>query len=67
MRAATVDYDRLALTDVVETLIARDEREGGRTMRELARLIVDNVLAQLEPKTEGMPRTFVAEALNSRV
>ena len=35
------------LVDLVEGIIARDEREGGRTMRELSELIVERVLAYL--------------------
>ena len=35
------------LVDLVEGLLAQDEREGGKTMRGVSALIVDRVLAYL--------------------
>ena len=41
------------LVDLVEGLIADDEREGGRTMRELAEAIVDAVLKAVQEQAES--------------
>jgi hypothetical protein len=61
--------DRPALTDrvhplvlKVENIIATDEREGGRTQRELAALIVGCVLAESSGHQEAVAGDFNAEA-----
>ena len=53
--------DAAALVDVVEGLLARDEREGGRTMRELAALIVQHLLAELECNGRAITTHFRRE------
>lgn len=50
--------ERAALVYLVEGLIAADEREGGRTQRDLAELIVSNVLSHLGGDSEGIGRNL---------
>lgn len=48
------DRPATELVGLVEEIIARDEREGGRTMRELAELIVERVLLELAAERDAV-------------
>jgi hypothetical protein len=54
-----------ALTVLVETILAQDEREGGRTMRELARHILVALMAELPRYGASIPSDLKAELTNS--